>query len=134
MDRCLRHDFRSRSPGYPRPGPDPNCFSAHSRCIAKHHRPEEVQHVALLSVKTGACQETMPTVPSRTATRRRCSRRAMLRPRDVVQGGAGARAAGHAPICMWHPRGANAKDGPAFESVLDLGARPDAGAWSGRGA
>jgi len=60
----------------------------------------------------------VPTVPSRHATRRRCSRPRMLS-REMWCKWRSGRGSGATRFCMgtaWR----DAKDGPAFESVLDM--------------
>jgi biotin synthase len=84
----------------------------------QHHQADEVQLCALLSVKTGGCQEDCAYCPQSSKHQAMDAERMMTR--DEVLGAAErARAAGATRFCMgaaWR----EVKDGPAFDNVLEM--------------
>jgi biotin synthase len=84
----------------------------------EHHRADEVQLCALLSVKTGGCQEDCAYCPQSSKHQAMDAERMMSR--DEVLGAAErAKAAGATRFCMgaaWR----EVKDGPAFDNVLEM--------------
>jgi biotin synthase len=107
MTAELRHDFRVEEVRAIHDLPLPELLFRAQQVHRQHHRPDEVQLCALLSVKTGACQEDCAYCAQST------------RYSTAVQPAERARTAGATRFCMgtaWR----DAKDGPAFESVLDM--------------
>ena len=84
----------------------------------QHHRADEVQLCALLSVKTGGCQEDCAYCPQSSKHAAMDAERMMTRD-EVLASAERARAAGATRFCMgaaWR----EVKDGPAFDGVLDM--------------
>jgi biotin synthase len=84
-----------------------------------HHRPEEVQLCSLLSVKTGGCPEDCKYCSQSSRYESPVGAEKMLTRTEVVAAAERARAAGATRFCMgaaWR----EVKDGPAFESVLEM--------------
>jgi biotin synthase len=85
----------------------------------QHHRPEEVQLCSLLSVKTGGCPEDCKYCSQSSRYESPVDAEKMLTRAEVTAAAERARAAGATRFCMgaaWR----EVKDGPAFESVLDM--------------
>jgi biotin synthase len=84
-----------------------------------NHAPEEVQLCSLLSVKTGGCPEDCAYCPQSSRYDTEVNAERMLSKADVLDSAARARAAGATRFCMgaaWR----EVKDGPAFDSVLEM--------------
>ena len=84
-----------------------------------HHPPEEVQLCSLLSVKTGGCPEDCSYCPQSSRHDSAVGAERMLNRDEVLAAAERARAAGATRFCMgaaWR----EVKDGPAFESVLEM--------------
>jgi biotin synthase len=84
-----------------------------------NHAPEEVQLCSLLSVKTGGCPEDCAYCPQSSRYDTEVNAERMLGKDDVLQAASRARAAGATRFCMgaaWR----EVKDGPAFDSVLEM--------------
>jgi biotin synthase len=84
-----------------------------------HHPPEEVQLCSLLSVKTGGCPEDCAYCPQSSRHDGAVGAERMLNRDEVLAAATRAREAGATRFCMgaaWR----EVKDGPAFESVLDM--------------
>jgi biotin synthase len=84
----------------------------------EHHRADEVQLCSLLSVKTGGCQEDCAYCPQSSKHQAMEAERMMTRD-EVLDAAGRAKAAGATRFCMgaaWR----EVKDGPAFDSVLDM--------------
>ena len=84
----------------------------------QHHRADEVQLCALLSVKTGGCQEDCAYCPQSSKHAAMDAERMMTRD-EVLASAERARAAGATRFCMgaaWR----EVKDGPAFDGVLEM--------------
>jgi biotin synthase len=84
----------------------------------QHHRADEVQLCALLSVKTGGCQEDCAYCPQSSRHAAMDAERMMTRD-EVLASAERARAAGATRFCMgaaWR----EVKDGPAFDGVLEM--------------
>jgi biotin synthase len=119
MTAELRHDFRVEEVRAIHDLALPELLFRAQDVHRRHHRPDEVQLCALLSVKTGACQEDCAYCAQSARYSTAVQPARMLSREDVVQAAGRARAAGATRFCMgtaWR----DAKDGPAFESVLDM--------------
>jgi biotin synthase len=84
-----------------------------------HHPADEVQLCSLLSVKTGGCPEDCAYCPQSSRHDSPLSAERMLSKDEVLEAATRARAAGATRFCMgaaWR----EVKDGPAFESVLEM--------------
>jgi biotin synthase len=84
----------------------------------EHHRADEVQLCALLSVKTGGCQEDCAYCPQSSKHAAMDAERMMTRD-EVLDAAGRAKAAGATRFCMgaaWR----EVKDGPAFDNVLEM--------------
>jgi biotin synthase len=85
----------------------------------QHHKPGEVQLCSLLSVKTGGCPEDCAYCPQSSHHEAELQRERMMTPAEVLKSAEQAKAAGASRFCMgaaWR----EVKDGPAFESVLEM--------------
>ncbi|MHA1517554.1 MAG: biotin synthase BioB [Alphaproteobacteria bacterium] len=87
----------------------------------RHHADGEVQLASLLSIKTGACPEDCKYCPQSAhyAKRTGLEREALLDVDDVLAKARLAKEAGATRFCMgaaWR----EVKDGPAFDSVLEM--------------
>ena len=85
----------------------------------QHHQPEEVQLCSLLSVKTGGCPEDCSYCPQSSKYDTEVGVERMLNKDQVLSAAATARAAGATRFCMgaaWR----EVKDGPAFDSVIEM--------------
>jgi biotin synthase len=115
----LRHDFRVEEVRAIHDLPLPELLFRAQEVHRQHHRSDEVQLCALLSVKTGACQEDCAYCAQSTRYATGVKPGRMLGKMEVVQAAERARTAGATRFCMgtaWR----DAKDGPAFEAVLDM--------------
>jgi biotin synthase len=84
-----------------------------------HHPADEVQLCSLLSVKTGGCPEDCAYCPQSSRHDSPLDAERMLSKDEVLEAATRARAAGATRFCMgaaWR----EVKDGPAFESVLEM--------------
>jgi biotin synthase len=84
-----------------------------------NHAPDSVQLCTLLSVKTGGCQEDCAYCPQSSKYETEVGVEKMLSVDEVLSKARQARATGSTRFCMgaaWR----DAKDGPAFESVLSM--------------
>jgi len=84
-----------------------------------NHAPDSVQLCTLLSVKTGGCQEDCSYCPQSSKYETEVGAEKMLTVEQVLSKARQARATGSTRFCMgaaWR----DAKDGPAFEKVLDM--------------
>ncbi|HZS36168.1 MAG TPA: biotin synthase BioB [Polyangia bacterium] len=93
-------------------------FRAHA-VHREHHRADEVQLCTLLSVKTGGCPEDCAYCPQSAHYETPVSRERSLDVAEVLAAASQARAAGATRFCMgaaWR----EAKDGPAFDNVLEM--------------
>jgi biotin synthase len=85
-----------------------------------YHDPNDVQKASLLSIKTGGCPEDCAYCPQSAHHREvKIDRIDLMAKEEVLTIAAEARAAGADRFCMgaaWR----QVKDGPAFESVLDM--------------
>jgi len=85
----------------------------------EHHQPGEVQLCTLLSVKTGGCPEDCGYCPQSSKYDTGVDAERMLKPPQVLEAAARAKAAGASRFCMgaaWR----EVKDGPAFDEVLEM--------------
>jgi biotin synthase len=85
----------------------------------EHHQAEEVQLCSLLSVKTGGCAEDCAYCPQSSKYETEVGAERMLNTEEVLRAAGRARAAGATRFCMgaaWR----EVKDGPAFDSVLEM--------------
>jgi len=85
----------------------------------EHHRANDVQLCALLSVKTGGCPEDCAYCPQSSHYDTGLERERMMKPPEVLEAAAKARASGATRFCMgaaWR----EVKDGPAFDEVLAM--------------
>ena len=85
----------------------------------QHHEPAEVQLCSLLSVKTGGCPEDCAYCPQSSRHDTDVDAARMMTKDEVLAAAATARAAGASRFCMgaaWR----EVKDGPAFDSVLQM--------------
>jgi biotin synthase len=85
----------------------------------QHHQPEEVQLCSLLSVKTGGCPEDCSYCPQSSRHDSSLEPQRMMGKDEVLESAARAREAGATRFCMgaaWR----EVKDGPAFDSVLEM--------------
>jgi len=115
----IRHDFRVEQVRAIHDLPLPELLFRAQQVHRAYHRPDEVQLCALLSVKTGACQEDCAYCAQSTRYSTGVNAGRMLDRQEVVQAAERARAAGATRFCMgtaWR----DAKQGAAFESVLDM--------------
>ena len=99
----------------------------------EHHPADEVQLCTLLSVKTGGCPEDCAYCPQSSHYDTGLERERMMKPPEVLDAAARApRPPARPRFCMgaaWR----EVKDGPAFDEVLDDGARACA-RWAWRPA
>jgi len=85
----------------------------------EHHKPEEVKLCSLLSVKTGGCPEDCSYCSQSSRYESKVAVERMMKKDEVLEAAAKARDAGATRFCMgaaWR----EVKDGPAFESVLEM--------------
>ena len=85
----------------------------------EHHPANEVQLCSLLSVKTGGCPEDCAYCPQAAHYDTGLERERMMKPPEVLDAAARAKAAGATRFCMgaaWR----EVKDGPAFDEVLEM--------------
>jgi biotin synthase len=85
----------------------------------EHHPAGEVQLCSLLSVKTGGCPEDCAYCTQSSRYDTGLEKQRMMKPPEVLEAAAQARAAGASRFCMgaaWR----EVKDGPAFEDVLEM--------------
>jgi biotin synthase len=85
----------------------------------QNHQPDEVQLCSLLSVKTGGCPEDCSYCPQSSKYDTEVGVERMLNKDQVLASAATARAAGATRFCMgaaWR----EVKDGPAFDSVIEM--------------
>jgi biotin synthase len=85
----------------------------------EHHEAGEVQLCTLLSVKTGGCPEDCSYCPQSSKYDTGVDAERMLKPPEVLEAAARAKAAGATRFCMgaaWR----EVKEGPAFDSVLEM--------------
>jgi len=84
----------------------------------RFHRPEEVQLCSLLSIKTGGCPGTAPTVQS-AHYKAGVARQELMNPADVLHAAKRAKAEGSTRFCMgaaWR----QVSDGKEFDRVLEM--------------
>jgi biotin synthase len=115
----IRHDFRVEEVRALHDLPLPELIFRAQQIHRAHHKADEVQLCALLSVKTGACQEDCSycAQSARYATGLKPER---LLDRDaVIKAAERAKAVGATRFCMG-TAGRDPKDGTAFEAVLDM--------------
>ncbi|MES1164875.1 MAG: biotin synthase, partial [Verrucomicrobiota bacterium] len=85
----------------------------------EHHPPTEVQLCSLLSVKTGGCPEDCAYCTQSSRYETGLERQKMMKPPEVLEAAARAKAAGASRFCMgaaWR----EVKDGAAFDDVLTM--------------
>jgi biotin synthase len=85
----------------------------------EHHPSGEVQLCSLLSVKTGGCPEDCAYCPQSSKYDTGVDPERMMKPAEVLEAAAKAKAAGATRFCMgaaWR----EVKEGPAFDSVLEM--------------
>jgi biotin synthase len=85
----------------------------------EHHAANDVQLCALLSVKTGGCPEDCAYCPQSSHYDTGLERERMMKPPEVLEAAAKAKAAGATRFCMgaaWR----EVKDGPAFDEVVEM--------------
>ena len=85
----------------------------------EHHPANDVQLCSLLSVKTGGCPEDCAYCPQSSHYDTGLERERMMKPPEVLDAAARAKAAGATRFCMgaaWR----EVKDGPAFDEVLEM--------------
>jgi biotin synthase len=85
----------------------------------EHHPANDVQLCSLLSVKTGGCPEDCAYCPQSSHHDTGLERERMMKPPEVLQAAARAKAAGATRFCMgaaWR----EVKDGPAFDEVVEM--------------
>jgi biotin synthase len=85
----------------------------------EHHPSGEVQLCSLLSVKTGGCPEDCAYCPQSSKYDTGVDPERMMKPAEVLESAAKAKAAGATRFCMgaaWR----EVKEGPAFDSVLEM--------------
>jgi biotin synthase len=85
----------------------------------EHHRADEVQLCSLLSVKTGGCPEDCAYCPQSSRHAGGVDAERMMTAAEVLDAAERAKAAGATRFCMgaaWR----EVKDGPAFDSVLEM--------------
>ena len=115
----LRHDFRVEEVRAIHDLPLPELLFRAQEVHRRHHRSDEVQLCALLSVKTGACQEDCAYCAQSTRYSTGVKPGRMLDHEQVVQAAQRALAAGATRFCMG-TAGRDAKDGASFEALLDM--------------
>jgi biotin synthase len=85
----------------------------------EHHAAGEVQLCSLLSVKTGGCPEDCSYCPQSSKYDTGVDPERMMKPDEVLAQAGRAKAAGATRFCMgaaWR----EVKDGPAFDSVIEM--------------
>jgi biotin synthase len=91
-----------------------------AQTVHREHHPEgEVQLCSLLSVKTGGCPEDCSYCPQSSKYDTGVDPERMMKPPEVLDAAARAKAAGATRFCMgaaWR----EVKEGPAFDSVLEM--------------
>jgi biotin synthase len=91
-----------------------------AQLVHREHQPSgEVQLCSLLSVKTGGCPEDCAYCTQSSRYDTGLEKQRMMKPPEVLQAAAQAKAAGASRFCMgaaWR----EVKDGPAFEDVLEM--------------
>src|SRR5438128_2669653 len=85
----------------------------------EHHAASEVQLAALLSIKTGGCEEDCAYCPQSSHYQTPVGAERSLAVDEVLASAAQAKAAGASRFCMgaaWR----EVKDGPLFDRVLEM--------------
>jgi biotin synthase len=85
----------------------------------KHHPKNEVQLCTLMSIKTGGCPEDCSYCPQSAHFKTGIQKEPLINVEEVLKTARKAKAMGATRFCMgaaWR----NVKDGPQFESVLDM--------------
>ena len=115
----IRHDFRVEEVRALHDLPLPELLFRAQQVHRVHHKTDEVQLCALLSVKTGACQEDC-SYCAQSARHAAGLKPERLLDRDtVVKAAERAKAAGATRFCMG-TAGRNPKDGASFEAILEM--------------
>ena len=115
----LRHDWTLAEVRAIHDLPLPQLMLRAQSVHQQHHAPDEVQLCSLLSVKTGGCPEDCSYCPQSSKYETEVDVERMMNKDEVLSAARTARAAGATRFCMgaaWR----EVKDGPAFESVLEM--------------
>src|SRR5262245_44410348 len=115
----MRHDYTVSETRAIHDLPIPELIFRAQLVHREHHPPGEVQLCSLLSAKTGGCTEDCAYCPHTSKYRTGLDPERMMKPAEVLDAAARARAAGATRFCMgaaWR----EVKDGPAFEQVLEM--------------
>jgi biotin synthase len=115
----IRHDYTVAEVRALHDLPLPTLVHRAQTVHQEHHRPDEVQLCSLLSVKTGGCPEDCAYCPQSSRHEGGVGAERMMTTAEVLDAAERARAAGATRFCMgaaWR----EVKDGPAFESVLEM--------------
>jgi biotin synthase len=115
----LRHDWSIREIESIFTAPLPDLIFRAQTVHRAHHRADEVQGCALLSIKTGGCPEDCAYCPQSAHYKTGLEREALLDVDEALQAAAHARAQGATRFCM----GAAWRDvpkGEPFQQVLEM--------------
>jgi biotin synthase len=115
----IRHDYTVEEVRALHDLPLPQLLFRAQGVHQESQRPDEVQLCSLLSVKTGGCPEDCSYCPQSSRHSGGVDAERMMTREEVLSAAERARAAGATRFCMgaaWR----EVKDGPAFESVLDM--------------
>jgi biotin synthase len=115
----IRHDYTVQEVRAIHDLPLPRLMLRAQATHQEHHAPEEVQLCSLLSVKTGGCPEDCGYCPQSSKHEGGVDAERMMSAPEVLAAAERAKAAGATRFCMgaaWR----EVKEGPAFESVLEM--------------
>ena len=116
---CRRHQYTLAEVRAIHDLPLPDLLLRAQLVHREHHPAGEVQLCSLLSVKTGGCPEDCAYCPQSSHYDTGLERERMMKPPEVLDAAARAKAAGATRFCMgaaWR----EVKDGPAFDEVLEM--------------
>ena len=115
----MRHDYTVNEVRQIHDLPIPELVFRAQAVHREHHAPTEMQLCSLLSVKTGGCPEDCAYCTQSSRYDTGLERQRMMKPPEVLEAAARAKAAGASRFCMgaaWR----EVKDGPAFDEVLEM--------------
>jgi biotin synthase len=115
----IRHDFTLAEVRAIHDLPLPELMLRAQTVHRDHHRSDEVQLCALLSVKTGGCPEDCAYCPQSSRYETAVDPQRLMTVPQVLEAAARAKSAGASRFCMgaaWR----EVKEGPAFDAVLQM--------------
>ena len=119
MTEDVRHDWTTEEVEALYHLPLPELLFRAQTLHRRYHDPAEVQRCTLLSIKTGGCPEDCAYCPQSAHYDTGVAREGVLGVEEVVAAARAAQASGSTRFCMgaaWR----EAKDGPAFDQVLEM--------------